>query len=249
MKSLLLLLFSIVLYSCSTDGLVPCDGDGAEGTVCREYRYSNDLSEGYVEFAHQADTLKIADFFDDGLTLRKTRIERFVNGQTVSITEQFPGTTTRVQTWHYNEMDSLWIIVHGANDSTLEISYDNGKRISERYMSNGELNRSTQYRYYQDDGKLYRRYFYDSADSLIRYETYEYFSSGQRRISFHHADHEPIGRRVFTFSGAGLLISTEFTDADGSVTEREDYTYSMDKLLERTGIRAGTTTKSVFLYY
>lgn len=249
MKKLFYLFLSIAFAGCSTDELAPCGEDGMEGELCREYRYFNGNAEGYVTYERDGDTLAISDFYDQHSKLIKTRTEQFEDGQTKVISEQYPNGPSRIQTWHYNAMDSLWRIVFGANDSVLTISYENGKRLREAYFHAGELNRYFDHRYYQDDGKLYRIYAYNKDSVQLSYRNFDYFSTGQKRVSHFTTKHKLIGRRVYRTEN-GLLRSIQFTDSTGTVTERADYTYDATfNLTEKTAMKAGLTYKSVFLYY
>ncbi|HAP69981.1 MAG TPA: hypothetical protein DCR04_09715 [Flavobacteriales bacterium] len=249
MKQLAFLFGLIVIGACSTDELAPCIDDGPEGELCREYRYFNESPEGYVEFKLYGDSVAVSDFYTSGLRLAKTVTEWFENGQTQIISEQFPNEVSRIQTFHYNDIDSLWQVVYGANDSVLEITYENGKRLQEAYFHGGELNRFFVYRYFLDDGNLYRIYAYDKDSVQVSYRNFEYFSTGQNRVSSFTADHKLIGREVYN-SENGLLTFVQFTDSTSAVTERTDYIYdSALNLTERTEARAGQTYKSVFLYY
>lgn len=250
MKNAILLVFVLGLSACSTDQLVPCDGDGPSGELCREYRYFNGTPEGYVEFEHAGDSLLVSRIYDDQHRLQKTVKQWFEDGRTSVIAEQYPDADTKVQTWNYNAMDSLEAIVYGAIDSSLMITYENGKRKKESYMKGDSVQRYFTYRYFQDDGNLYRIYHYNSDDSLLTYRSFEYFSTGQTRVSFYTSANRLIGRRVFRFSQNGLISSTEFTDSTATVTEHTDYIYDASlHLTEKSGTRPDGTYKSVFLYY
>jgi hypothetical protein len=249
MKKLAFLFTLVVFAACSTDELAPCIDDGPEGELCREYRYFNESPEGYVEFKLYGDSVATSDFYNQNSKLVKTITERFENGQIRVIAEQFPNEASRIQTFHYNEVDSLSRVVYGANDSVLEITYENGKRLQEAYFHGGELTRYFQYRYFLDDGNLYRIYAYDKDSVQVSYRSFEYFSTGQNRISSFTADHKLIGREVYS-SQNGLLTFVQFTDSTGTVTERADYIYDAAfNLTEKTEIKAEQTYKSIFLYY
>ena len=235
--------------ACSTDQLAPCNEDGPTGELCKEYRYFNDSPAGYVEFKIHGDSIAISDFYNQNSRLIKTVTERSKNGQIQVISEQYPNEASRIQTLHYNEIDSLWRVVYGANDSLLEVTYENGKRLRDAYFHNGELNRYFQYRYFLDDGELYRVYAYSRDSTLLSYRSFESFSTGQNRVSYFTANHRLIGREVYRFVN-GLITSIEFTDSTSTVTERTDYIYdSAVNLTEKTEVRAKQTYKSIFLYY
>ncbi|MFT6211728.1 MAG: antitoxin component YwqK of YwqJK toxin-antitoxin module [Bacteroidia bacterium] len=249
MKKLAFLFSLVVFAACSMDELTPCIDDGPEGELCREYRYFNESPEGYVEFKSSGDSVAISDFYNPNSKLVKTITERFENGQIRVVSEQFPNEASRVRTLHYNEIDSLWRVVYGANDSVLEITYENGKRLQDAYFHNGELKRYFLYRYFLDDGKLYRIYAYGADRVQLSYRNFDYFSTGQTRISSFTVDHKLIGREVYN-SQNDLLTFVQFTDSTGTVTERADYIYDAAfNLTEKTEIKAEQTYKSIFLYY
>jgi hypothetical protein len=249
MRKLLFAFVSIVFSGCSTDRLLPCEKEGVEGKICREYRYFNGSPQGFVEFDHNGDSLKVSDYYNQNSKLTKTIREHFENGQTIVISEQYPNQDSRIQTWHYNEIDSLEFIVFGANDSIVRIDYELGRRKREAYLNGTKLDRYFEYRYYQDDGKLYRINAYNENDSLLSYRQFEYFSTGQSRITYYTPEHILTGRRLFRTQN-GLITSIEFTDSSGTVIEQTDYIYdASSNLIEKTEQVGERTYKSVFLYY
>jgi hypothetical protein len=250
MNRLIAILFFALLSACQTDLLLPCEEEGPVGNICREYRYSGGSAIGFVEYEYDSQASITSRIFDQQSNLTKTIIERFENGKTTLIAEQYPDVPSKVQTWHYNEMDSLFLIYYGFNDSTLEITFENEKRIREDYFHSDSLDRWVAYRYYEDDGKLYRKSFFSAPDSMLHYENYQYFSTGQNRISYYTPNHQLIGKRVFLFSQLGLITSIEFTNAQGAVTDRTDYIYdSAGKLSEKSRLGFNQISKSVYLYY
>jgi hypothetical protein len=249
MRNLVFAFIAIAFTACYTDGLLPCEKQGVEGKVCREYRYFNGSPQGFVEFNHRGDSLKVSDYYDQNSKLTKTIREQFENGRTIVISEQYPTENSRIQTWHYNELDSLELIVFGANDSIVRIDYELGRRKHEAYFNGTELDRYFEYRYYQDDGKLYRINAYNGNDSLLSYRQFEYFSTGQNRITYYTPEHNITGRRLFRTQN-GLITSIEFTDRSGVVTEQTDYIYdASSNLIEKTEQLGEMTYKSIFLYY
>lgn len=251
MRAILILLSVLLVAGCETDLLVPCEeSNGPAGRVCREYRYVDDASVGYVEYEYQGDSLCRSYFYDSQVRLKKTVTQRYENGRISSIAEQFTNGPSRVQTWHYLENDSLYRIVHGANDSVMELTYSEGKRVGQAFFHNGELQRRTEFRYFQDDGKLYRISYYNAEDSLLSYRNHEYFSTGQQRVSYYTSTHQLVGRRVYRFSQLGLITSNEFTDAEGTVTYHATYIYdAAGKLTEAAAVELDQVSKQVYLYY
>lgn len=249
MRTNLLLFIILGFIGCSTDGLIPCSEGGVEGKLCKEYRFLNDAPQGYVSFEHGGDSVLTSRFFNSASQLQKTIVQRFEGGKTSIIAEQWPEKESSVRTYHYNEMDSLAFVYYGANDSVMELSYEDGKRKRVAIFHQGELKRYDEYRYFLDDGKLYRIYSYNDSDSLLSYLSYEYFSSGHVREAHYTADNTFLGRRTFSFAPNGLITSVEFTDSLGQVSGRIDYFYEGLRLTEKTSSSFGNTSKSEFLYY
>ncbi|MDP6907987.1 MAG: hypothetical protein QF371_00705, partial [Flavobacteriales bacterium] len=190
-----LLILVLMICSCQTDVIIPCDNEeGVSGKLCREYLYANDSPIGFKTFEHQQDTVRISYFFDSHSEPQKTLTEKFENGRLYLKIAQFENSETQVETRHYNEMDSLSIILYGANDSSVVIFYEAENRIRQEINHADTLHRYDVYRYYQDDGKLYKISTYDSADELMFYRSFEYFSTGQNRVAFYTPGHRLIGK-------------------------------------------------------
>lgn len=239
------------LSSCSTDSLIPCEEfGGVQGALCREYRSANGASVGYIEFESKGDSADVRSFYNKDLALQQTITERFKDGRTSAIVTQYPDRPSLVQSWHYNDIDSLSTIVFGANDSVFEISYADGRRKRENYLQGAVLSRYSVFLYFQDGGELFRVSDYNGQDSLLRYRTFEAFSNGKYRANFFTGSNQNLGHRVFTFSPQGLITSSETTDKNGNVSETTTYIYdSGSNLVERTEVMADRRLKSVFLYY
>ncbi|MFM1876009.1 MAG: hypothetical protein RL266_1746 [Bacteroidota bacterium] len=253
MKKLLFIAVLASIVGCKTDVLVPCEETGMEGYLCREYRYFNGLPQGFVEFEQEGDSVFSSLIFDQNLNWVKTTKEHYISGQLSVVSEQFPDKDTRVRTYHYNELDSLALIVYGPNDSSLEIEYAEGKRLRETLVKDGLVTHYSEFRYFQDDGLLYRISMYDGNDSLLNYRNFDYFSSNESsyyRVTFYSSTFEFLGRTRYSFSQYGLISSMEHRLANGELTNSRDYIYNATgKLTEEHRMLAGNILKSVYLYY
>lgn len=242
-----------LLYGCTEDVLVPCSSDQPPGRICREYRYFNNEPQGFVEFDHFGDSLLVSTIYNENSGVEKTIREQFDNGQLIAVTEQFPDRNSRVETWHYNEFDSLSLIIYGANDSVLHISYEDGKRFRESLLVNDAVAYYKEYRYFEDDGMLYRVSDYDADDSLLGYRNYDYFSGNEGsfyRTTHYTGNYELIGRTRYGFTQLGLISSMEFRLADGTLAASKTYIYdAAGKLIEEKGQRFNNSSKSVYLYH
>lgn len=252
MRNTLIAFLALALSSCTSDVLLPCSNDGPPGRTCREYRFHDGDAQGYVEFEYSGDSV-VSYIFDRNSNLVKTIIERSSEERIISVTNQFPDAPSVVGTYHYNELDSLFLIVYGANDSTVNISYEDGKRSVEARVVGTDTIGSKAFRYFQDDGELYRISEYDGSNELITYRNFDYFNTDgvvQYRTSEYTPEHELLGRKLYTFTQLGLISSMEYRLADGTIAESMSYIYDgAGKLTEKNGHRLGTTSKSVYLYY
>ena len=242
----------LLLFGCEQDEIVPCTEGGPVGELCRTYRYFNEDPIGYIAFEYEEDSAQFSRYFNVHSELEKTVIQRYSDGRLTVIAEQFTDGPSRVQSWHYNDLDSLSLIVYGPNDSSVEITYEEGKRFREQYFSNGALNRYIQYRYFEDDGLLYRVSEFDANDSLTFYSNYNYFSNNGNnviRVSRFSSENELISRRLFTFSQLGFISSMEYRLADGTLAEAKEYIYdAAGKLIEERGQLSGNISRSIYLY-
>jgi len=252
MQNRVLILLLVLLSACSEDALVPCRSEALTGKLCRKYQYHNDQPQGFTEYEYQGDSVVVSNVYSTNSVLEETIIKRYKNGQLSVITEQFPSMGSRVETRHYNEMDSLVLVVYGANDSSVVFTYDKGKRFRQIRIAGNDTMGYSEYRFYQDDGMLYRITEYDGNDSLRSYRNFDYFSGNDGtfyRATYYNAEHELIGRRRFGFSQNGLISSMEYRLADGTLAESKEYIYdSAERLTEESGQRYGNTSKSVYLY-
>jgi hypothetical protein len=248
----LTILSLFLLVGCTPDALIPCNEDGPAGMLCREYRYFDDAPQGYVEFEYHGDSV-VSNIFNRNSILEKTIIERYDDERIISVTNQFPEEESVVASYHYNELDSLFLIVYGTNDSSVQISYLDGKRSRESRVVDDEVVGYKDFRYFQDDGQLYRISLYNGSDSLLNYRNFDYFNTNgieRYRATEFTAEHQLIGRRLYTFSQNGLISSMEFRLEDGTVAERKDYIYDgAGKLIEETGRFYSSSSKSVYLYH
>lgn len=252
MRNWLFICISTILFSCEEDALIPCSDEQPSGKICREYRYFNNAPQGFVTFEHEADSLIISTVYNQNSVVRKTIREQYKTGKLVAITEQVPDRPSRVETWHYNELDSLSFIIYGADDSILQIAYEDGKRLRESLLIDDVVTHYTEYRYFEDDGNLYRVSDFDANDSLLSYRNYDYFSGNDGtfyRTSHYSGNYELIGRKRYGFTQLGLISSMEYRLADGTLAESKNYIYDVvGKLIEKTAQRGNNTSKSVYLY-
>ncbi len=227
--------FILILTSCGVDEIIPCSRDTMHsGKLCREYRYSNGNPVGYVEYSYSGDSTVNRTFFDSNDNLVKSSTERYSNGLLQAKVERLENGTTTVGSYHYLSNDSLECIVFGAADSSHCFSYLNYKRVRLEHFHGASLVRYQEYRYYEDDGRLFRISYFNQDDSLIQYSTYSYYFGGIVRIDYANPNYVPLGNAVLKFSEEQYLESSQFTDTTGQITNRLECFYDSNNRLSES---------------
>jgi hypothetical protein len=241
-----------LMAGCTADQPVECEpADGLEGKLCREYRFENGTSVGYVQYAYRGDTAIDLSHFDPSHSLRKTETRSFWEGQLRSVVERFPDGSRVVRSYNYLPNDSLECIVYGMVDSTVCLDYDDIQRaVRKTYVAEGQLTRSIEYRYFEDEDRLYRISFLDANNSIIEYRNHIYFFDGTVRIEHYSGNNTFIGHAVERFRADGKLSSRQFSDSDGVASENTEWVYdAIGRLVERSSIKAFSNERTVFLYH
>jgi len=241
-----------VLAGCMTDQPVECEAlTGLEGELCREYRFENGTSVGYVQYAYRGDTAIDLSHFDPFHSLKKTETRSFWLGQLRSVVERYPDGSRVVRSYYYLPNDSLECIVFGMVDSTVCFSYDGmGRPVRETYVIGDVVTRSIEYRYFEDEDRLYRISFLDANDSITEYRNHIYFFDGTVRIEHFTGDNVFIGHAVERLRADGKLSARQFSAADGVVSENTEWSYdALGRLIERSSIKAFSNTRTIFLYH
>ena len=244
------LIFMMVFSSCGVDEIIPCSADAMHsGKLCREYRYSNGNPVGYVEYSYSGDTIIDRTFFDNDGNLVKSITERYSNGLLQAKVERLENGTTTVGSYHYLSNDSLECIVFGAVDSSHCLSYLKNKRVRLEHFHGESRVRYQEYRYYEDDGRLFRISYFNQDDSPIQYSTYSYYFGGIVRIDYANSSFEPLGYEVLNFSEEKYLETSQFTDTTGQITNRLDQVYdASNRLSESIEESTFRTSRILFLY-
>jgi len=240
----------MVFSSCGVDEIIPCSADAMHsGKLCREYRFSNGNPVGYVEYFYSGDTAIDQTFFDNDGNPVKSITERYSNGLLQAKVERLENGTTTVGSYHYLSNDSLECIVFGAVDSSHCLSYLNNKRVRFEHFHGESRVRYQEYRYYEDDGRLFRISYFNQNDSLIHYRTYDYYFGGIVRINYANSNHVTLGYTVLDFSENHYLESSQFTDTTGQITNRLEQVYDASyRLSESIEESAFGTSRILFMY-
>jgi YD repeat-containing protein len=241
-----------LMAGCMADQPVECEPVvGAEGKLCREYRYENGNSVGYVQYAYRGDTAIDLSHFDPFHSLRKTETRSYWEGQLRSVAERFADGSRVVRSYSYLPGDSLECIVFGMVDSTVCFGYDAlHRRIRETHATGDTVTRSIDYRYFEDEDRLYRISFRDASDSITEYRNHIYFFDGTVRIEHFAGEHTFLGHAVEQWAPDGRLLSRRFSDTTGTVTATAEWRYDpQGRLTERISQEAFRSVRSILLYH
>lgn len=246
------MVITVLFTGCMADQPIECEPiAGSEGKLCREYRYENDASVGYVQYTYQGDTAIDQSHFDPFHSLRKTETRSYWDGQLRSKVERFADGSRVVRSYNYLPSDSLECIVFGMVDSTVCFDYDGlDRRILETHAIGDVVTRSTEFRYFEDEDRLYRVSFRDANDSITEYRNHIYFFDGTVRIEHFSSNHTFLGHAVENWTTDGRLLQWQFSDTTGVVIETKVWLYDAHgRLVERISQRAFSNSRSLFLYH
>jgi len=251
--SLLAALIPLLFIGCQPDVLLPCEESEAilNGKLCREYRFTNGSPIGYLEYAYRGDTAIDINTYDTQAILQKTSTERYDAGQLRTVVERFGSDNRLVRSYNYLNSGLLDCIVFGAVDSAECYTYDPQGRVTlVQSLADSVKLRATEYRYFEDEDRLYRIIFYDGSDSLLEYRNHEYFLDGRVRIDHFAGDHSFLGHAVEMRAIDGRLLSSRFTAPDQTITHRTECSYDANgRLIERTAARPFGSERSVWMYH
>lgn len=221
------------------------------GKLCREYRFTNDSPIGYLEYAYRGDSAIDISTYDAQANLQKTSTERYEGGQLRTVVERFGSNNRLVRSYNYLNSGLLECIVFGAVDSVECYTYDpEGRMTLVQSLADSVKLRATEYRYFVDEDRLYRIYFYDGNDSLLEYRNHEYFLDGRVRIDHFAGDHRFLGHAVEERTADGRLLSSRFTAPDLVITHRVQCSYDVSgRLTERNATRPFGNERSVWMYH
>lgn len=243
----------MLLFGCQPDALLPCEEDDAElsGLLCREYRFSNGSPVGYLEYAYRGDSAIDISTYDTQGILKKTATERYEGGLLRTVVERFSSESRVVRSYNYSVTGLLDCIVFGAVDSTQCHTHDTQGRITEvRWQADSLLLRATEYRYFEDEDRLYRVYFRDGNDSITEYRNHTYFLYGRVRIDHFTGQHVFLGHTVEERTPDGRLISSRFMAPDQTLTHLTYCTYDADgRITERGSTHPFGSEQNVYMYH
>lgn len=250
-RAYLTALTCILLSACDQDALIPCQGDGdAQGRLCREYRFSNGVPVGYIDFTYRGDTMVEKSYFDQLGIVQSTVTERYAEGVLRSVSSRFESGTQVVSSYHYQPDDSLQMIVYGAVDSVVMFHYGpHGLRSRVEFLRSDTVHRAISYRYFEDEPRLYQTQYYSGADSLTEYRSREYFIQGKVRTDHFSPSHQFLGHTIEEWMDGQRLISSRFTAPDQTVTHTLVNTYdAQGRLSEAFETFPYGSDRSVYMY-
>lgn len=231
-KFSLFLFLSIGLFACGVDKLSPCDGNPEmDGLLCKEYRYQEGTSIGYLSYLYNSDGQIIqTDYYSIEGTLKKFVTYQYENGQLArEASHNSDGDILRETTYNYNSDNSLSDInnnENGINKSRRVFEYQNTFLTKESQFSNEQLDSSITYQYFSDDGRLYKKSYYDSQNNLASYTTHQYFSNYKTRYNHYSSQHIFMGYDLEHFNADKTPQSFVSYGPLGEITGTIEYEYN-----------------------
>lgn len=252
------LVLLVTLISCGTDELSPCeDNPEMKGLLCKEYRYENGTSIGYLSYFYNSqDQMVRTEYNSINGTTKKYVIFEYNDKNLVREASFSPdGNMLRETIYNYNNDNSLSDINHEENGASISrriFEYQNTVLTKETELSNDQLDNYITYQYYSDDGKLYKKSYYNAQSQLTNYTTYEHFDNLKIRYNHYTANHNFTGYDVEHFNADNTPKEFVTYDTAGEIISTTKYDYNTLGLLNKSESLDSTETvisHILFLYY
>lgn len=229
----------ISLTSCRVDQFSPCDdAPGMEGLLCKEFRFENNASIGYLTYYYNSSKQLVRkEYKATSGELKKYDTYTYENGK-ISTERSFnpSGNLIAEKEYIYDAMQNISNISHIENGIEVGyklFEYTNSLLQKESMFNLGQLDNYTVYQYYNGETNLYRKSFYTAAGELLSYTTIEYFVNNFERHNHYAGNHTFTGYDVFDFDAQGNLTHSSFYDFNGNKIKDIEYSYN-NNLLDET---------------
>ncbi len=228
----------ILLSSCRVDDFSPCDdAPGMEGLLCKEFRFENNVSIGYLAYYYNAEKhLSRKDYKAVDGELKKYDTFIYENGK-LSKEQSYDENAKMLleKEYHYDAFSNLSNVYHiedGVEVSYKSFEYTDTLLQKESNFNHTELENYTVYQYYNGETNLYRKSLYSAAGELLSYTNIEYFVNNYERHNHYNGSHAFTGYDVFNFDEAGNLTRSSVYDATGKLLSYIEYSYNADGQLD-----------------
>jgi len=226
----LLLLFTFI--GCSVDELPPCEGEGAEGAICKEYQYVYGSYNGLNDYEYDKDGRLISKITKrkNGSGEGSTNYAYDSVGRVISIDlKASNGNLLTSQVFKYDAVRILKEEVTGQLNQTTQYIYLNDVLIAQENYKEGELESVDSLEYYSGTPVLYRVLNYKQG-VLTQILLIERFSNNTEKRSYLNANGVLKSSNVRRFDEVGNLIEDLDYNSIGDVVLRILYSYNQNQL-------------------
>lgn len=226
----LLLLFTFI--GCSVDELPPCEGEGAEGAVCKEYQYVYGLYNGLNDYEYDKEERLISKITKrkNGSGEGSTNYTYDSAGRVISIDlKSSNGNLLTTRVLKYDAIKLLKEEVNGQLNQTTQYIYLNNLLIAKENYKEGELESIDSLEYYSGTSVLYRILNFEKG-VLTQILLIESFSNNTEKRSYLNANGVLQSSNVRRFDEVGNLMEDLNYNSIGDVILRILYSYNQNKL-------------------
>jgi hypothetical protein len=228
----LVLIFTVLLSSCRVDEFSPCDdAPGMEGLLCKEFRFENNETIGYLAYYYNSDKQLVRkDYKSKEGDLKKYDTFTYTNGK-ISAENSYDaeGKLLAEKEYFYDALLNLSNVSHiedGVEVAYKQYEYNDTLLKKESSFNYNLLENYTVYQYYNGETNLYRKSLYSAAGELLSYTHIEYFVNNYERHNHYTGSHIFTGYDVFEFDASGNTTRSSVYDFSGKRISYIEYTYN-----------------------
>ncbi len=236
----LFILFSVFLASCSVDEFSPCDdAPGMEGMLCKEFRFENSASIGYLAYYYNSEKqLTRKEYKANSGELKKYDTFTYDNGN-ISVERSFDaeGKLLEEKEYQYDALLNLSNVYHienGVEVAYKQFEYSDTLLQKESSFNHSQLENYTVYQYYNGETNLYRKSVYSASNELLNYTNIEYFVNNFERHNHYTGNHSFTGYDVFVFDANENITRLSVYDFSGKLLSYIEYSYNTSGQLDVT---------------
>ena len=226
----LLLLFTFI--GCSVDELPPCEGEGVEGAVCKEYQYVYGRYNGLNDYEYDKEGRLISKITKrkNGSGEGSTNYTYDSAGRVILIDlKSSNGNLLTTRVLKYDAIKLLKEEVNGQLNQTTQYIYLNNLLIAKENYKEGELESIDSLEYYSGTSVLYRILNFEKG-VLTQILLIESFSNNTEKRSYLNANGVLKSSNVRRFDEVGNLMEDLNYNSIGDVILRILYSYNQNKL-------------------
>lgn len=237
MRYFYLFIFLVSIAACRVDEFSPCDDvDAAQGLLCKEFRFENNSSIGYLAYFYNTENqLSRKDYKSPDGKLKKYDTFFYENNKLVK-ERSYDGNSNLIveKEYLYDSQSNLSNVSHfegGVEVAYKSFEYAETLLKKESNFNHDQLEDYTVYQYYNGETRLYRRSLYSAADQLMNYTNIEYFVNNYERHSHYTGNHLFTGYHLYYYNGNGNLTRASEYDQTGTLISNIEYEYNeLDRL-------------------